>query len=263
MFDSNFYLRLRSLLLIALALGVLLVLLPLNTALLWVLWALTLGAAYESGIVLRRFYSLFSGKQQLLAMTASVLQLAYYASYDHQLYAVLITAVALWYYHVPAPDGEKRLLAVFFIPALCAITWQCFAATFAQPKIFTSEMISPLSIAVMSDLSGYVMGKFFPSTRCDYAVSPKKTYEGFAAALLLPTLGYALLQQLPGQEFLMPYSSLQTLLISLAAIWGDLIFSLAKRLAHQKDYSTLIPGHGGVLDRIDSWVGALLMSFAL
>lgn len=261
MADQNFFLRVRSTLVV---LGLLLIgalVLPVTVLWQWVFYGVALGAAFESALLLKSFFGLFPGRQLLLALLASALQGGYYALSMNMSLAVIITFVALWYYRIPPPPSERRLLSVLFIPALFAILgWALQCSFLWREQLIDPQFYSPIVIAVMSDICGYLVGKFFPSTRCDYAVSPRKTYEGFLGALLMPLLLYPCITQIVWFCPLSSYEVWQILLLTAAAIWGDLIFSLGKRLAQQKDYSALFPGHGGMLDRIDSWVGALFVA---
>jgi phosphatidate cytidylyltransferase len=107
-----------------------------------------------------------------------------------------------------------------------------------------------LTVAV-SDVAALLVGMrlgrrpFFP------AISPKKTVEGALAGLLcsvpVMVLGGVLLLRLPPQ-----HAAVLGLLIGVTAQAGDLVESQMKRLAAVKDSSNLIPGHGGILDRLDS-----------
>ena len=87
------------------------------------------------------------------------------------------------------------------------------------------------------------------------ALSPKKTIEGsiggFAAAIVL-MLVYGLILKLSGLTVNFLILAIYGFLGSLAGQLGDLAFSAIKRLHGVKDYSHIIPGHGGILDRFDS-----------
>ncbi|PCI55526.1 MAG: phosphatidate cytidylyltransferase [Alphaproteobacteria bacterium] len=102
-----------------------------------------------------------------------------------------------------------------------------------------------------NDVAQYVWGKLFGKHKIVPKVSPKKTWEGFIGGVLTTMLGAAILA-----PFLTPFSLIFSLLaglmIACAGFIGDVTFSALKRDLKIKDAGSLIPGHGGILDRIDS-----------
>lgn len=115
--------------------------------------------------------------------------------------------------------------------------------------------LSIQTIASLSDTLGYAMGKIFPLMPLQLEASPKKTLSGFIGATIFSSIIYVTFVPFtPLQQF----SYTTTLFLSIGAIWGDLIFSSIKRFYGVKDFSSLIPGHGGVLDRVDSLIGTTL-----
>ena len=105
-------------------------------------------------------------------------------------------------------------------------------------------------VVQLSDVLQYVWGKTTGKRAVAPTISPNKTVEGFVGGVLSASLvGTAL-------SFATPFSPLQAwmmaLLIALAGFAGGLTMSAIKRDAGVKDFGTLIEGHGGVLDRIDS-----------
>jgi phosphatidate cytidylyltransferase len=105
------------------------------------------------------------------------------------------------------------------------------------------------------DSAAYVVGKYFPRGRFFNRISPKKTWSGavggsVAAVVVCAALAAALLSV---NVFL---GAVTGLLIAVAAQAGDLVESMLKRAAGVKDSGTLIPGHGGILDRVDSFLFA-------
>lgn len=108
--------------------------------------------------------------------------------------------------------------------------------------------------ACLCDTFGYIVGKAFGRRQLARAISPKKTVEGFAGALLGSMLGAFLIRGL-----LFPNLAWPVVLLLAAIIWitspvGDLIESMLKRSCGVKDSGTIIPGHGGVLDRLDALI---------
>ena len=113
-----------------------------------------------------------------------------------------------------------------------------------------------LATIVISDSAQYYTGRALGRRALAPAISPKKTVEGAVGGLIIGTLAF-----IAGARLMFPAASLLlTVLVgaSIAAlgIVGDLFESLLKRSAGVKDSGSIIPGHGGVLDRIDSWLFA-------
>lgn len=113
-----------------------------------------------------------------------------------------------------------------------------------------------MAVIVISDSAQYYTGRAFGRRQLAPIISPKKTREGAIGGILFGTLAFTL-----GARVLFPAApSLLAILagasISALGIVGDLFESLLKRSAGVKDSGAIIPGHGGVLDRIDSWLFA-------
>lgn len=114
-------------------------------------------------------------------------------------------------------------------------------------------------IVASADIGAYFAGKAWGRHKLIEAVSPKKTWEGFWGGMAVCALLAVLLwSQLPNQQ---AHVSLVAVLVvalatALASVVGDLSVSMVKREAGAKDSGSLLPGHGGVLDRLDSLCGA-------
>jgi phosphatidate cytidylyltransferase len=105
-------------------------------------------------------------------------------------------------------------------------------------------------ITEMNDVFQYTWGKLFGKFKIAPKVSPNKTWEGFIGGVISSTIvGYYL-------RFLTPFTEMEALATSFAlacvGFVGDLVISAVKRDMGLKDMSDAIPGHGGILDRIDS-----------
>lgn len=116
-------------------------------------------------------------------------------------------------------------------------------------------LLLPFIAAFSSDSGAYFAGKFLGKHRAFPHLSPNKTVEGciggFVSAIAVMLL-YGLVLMLLDYEVNYLFLALYGLFGSLACQLGDLAFSAVKRQYNIKDYGTLIPGHGGVLDRFDS-----------
>lgn len=108
-------------------------------------------------------------------------------------------------------------------------------------------------VTALNDIAQFVAGKLFGSRRIAPTISPNKTWQGLAGGLVvsqLVTLALGSYLGLGAPGVMAGYA----LLLSVGGFLGDLLFSAAKRYLGIKDFSQLIPGHGGILDRIDSLV---------
>jgi len=157
----------------------------------------------------------------------------------------------------PGPRVLASAAATLFGPiyiglplgALAAVRWSAWGNG-------TGMLLLLLVVIVVSDSAQYYTGRAFGRRPLSPIISPKKTVEGAVGGVLFGTAAMAGLG-----HYVFDRSSLITLVllgavISLLGIVGDLFESLLKRSASLKDSSHLIPGHGGVLDRIDSWLFA-------
>ncbi len=119
-----------------------------------------------------------------------------------------------------------------------------------------------VGISVIGDTLAYLVGSRFGRHPFFAKISPRKTWEGALAAVIAPTVAVGLLLPLalPRLDHLLAFGI--GFLAALAAVAGDLVESQLKRELGVKDSGRLLPGHGGVLDRMDSliFVGAVVYS---
>jgi len=110
-------------------------------------------------------------------------------------------------------------------------------------------------VTKFSDLGAYVTGSLFGKHKMIPRISPGKTWEGFAGAIVISTLfsiGFARLAQAQVPELTVLHATILGIILSSTAVIGDLIESLFKREAGVKDSGKLFPGIGGILDLMDS-----------
>jgi phosphatidate cytidylyltransferase len=112
-----------------------------------------------------------------------------------------------------------------------------------------------LAVIVVSDSAQYYTGRAFGRRPLSPAISPKKTVEGAIGGVVFGTLAMTLGGFYVFDSPIWLLALLGAVIVMLGIV-GDLFESLLKRSAGVKDSSNLIPGHGGVLDRIDSWLFA-------
>lgn len=171
----------------------------------------------------------------------------------------LVVLIWLMRFQFAAADTAwARALKLFagsisVIPAWAALCW--LHASHAKGPLWA---LFALLIVWAADSGAYFVGVRFGKHKLAPRISPGKSWEGFFGGLLTSLLLATLALPVLG----LSWSSLPTLLLltavtSLVSVVGDLFESLLKRHAGAKDSSDLIPGHGGMLDRVDSLLAAL------
>ena len=124
------------------------------------------------------------------------------------------------------------------------------------------EVLLALGLAVaLSDVGAYVVGRRFGRRALAPAISPKKTWGGVAGNVLGAAVGLGVMRFALPAELSLPALGALALLVAVGAVWGDLLESLIKRGAGVKDAGTWLPGFGGLLDRLDSLVLVLPLSY--
>jgi len=125
--------------------------------------------------------------------------------------------------------------------------------TFYELSLGLSLVFFIILICISTDIGGYVFGKIFKGPKLT-KISPKKTYAGMIGGYFLSLIcltiisNYINYTNIPIQFFIL------TLIISTVSQIGDIIISYFKRLSKIKDTGKIIPGHGGLLDRIDGMI---------
>ncbi len=130
-------------------------------------------------------------------------------------------------------------------------------------------------ISVLTDIGGYIFGKFLKGPKLS-KVSPNKTYSGAIGGFIISVIGGLIYYQYTPMTLMFNfvlgigkyisfdlYLLIIILLISLISQLGDLIISYFKRLAKIKDTGKIIPGHGGLLDRVDGIIFAIPFSYII
>ena len=132
--------------------------------------------------------------------------------------------------------------------------------TFDELVVFLAIIL----ICISTDIGGYVFGNLFKGPKL-VKISPNKTYTGVFGSYLLSIIFvsifkifYSLLNNLNDMEFLLLILSISTVSQS-----GDLIISYFKRLSKIKNTGKILPGHGGLLDRVDGMIFAIPFSYLL
>src|SRR3990167_302652 len=139
-------------------------------------------------------------------------------------------------------------------------TWVSVVTLKSNPQFGPTWLILILLIVAGADVGAYFAGKFFGKKLLCSRVSPKKTWEGFFGGLCLSALiacigGFFLKLSIAHYLFFLCLS----VITALFSVVGDLAESLLKRIVNIKDSGVIFPGHGGMLDRLDSLSAASIV----
>jgi phosphatidate cytidylyltransferase len=194
------------------------------------------------GSVAISFGSFFAGRQEPVVFSTTSVLLA----------SLALTVLASLIWRMPkgvagfVSDAAASLLIIAYVPLLGS-----FAALMLAEGQGVARVVTFLLIVVMSDTGGYIAGVLFGKHPMAPKISPKKSWEGVAGSLILSTAAGICMAILALD---VPFWVGIILGVSLVAVGtcGDLIESMIKRDLGIKDMSSFLPGHGGVMDRLDS-----------
>jgi phosphatidate cytidylyltransferase len=199
----------------------------------------------------------------LLGGTAVMVALAWYAGPEASTLGLVFTVLAVMVWRLAdGPHRYQRDLLTAILIAVYVPFLGSFAVPLVRPHDGALRVIVTLAAVVLSDTGGYVAGVFFGRHPMAPTVSPKKSWEGTAGSLVIAATGGALLLHF---LFHVPWwhGALFGLGVSAASVLGDLAESLLKRDLRIKDMSSLLPGHGGLMDRLDSVLFAVPTAYVL
>ncbi|MEO7066699.1 MAG: phosphatidate cytidylyltransferase [Rhodanobacter sp.] len=244
---------------------VLAILLPSTPVMAWIAAVVFLAASWEwtqlSGIRSQ------TSRIALLIVVAAMFALLGWANSATLTVVLLAAGVAwwlvacLWLRHFAfgaAPTRENVTLKLLAGTFVIFPTWIAMISIHSQQPHGEWWTLLALFIVWAADIGAYSSGRTFGGRKLAPSVSPGKTWSGVYGALvagvLIATVGGWLLDVRGGKLVALALLALATVAISIV---GDLLESLMKRHAKVKDSGTLVPGHGGLLDRLDSVFAAL------
>ena len=138
-----------------------------------------------------------------------------------------------------------------------------FLSTFLLRNIFLNDFILVILICASSDVGGFAFGKIFKGPKLS-KISPNKTYSGMIGSFFLSIISAFLYTNYYGLIYWTDNLLLITvILISSVSQIGDLTVSYFKRISKIKHTGKILPGHGGLLDRIDGMIFAIPFAFIL
>ena len=176
-------------------------------------------------------------------------------------FVVTILACLVWRFR-GGSDGYLRDVSASIFTAAYVPMFASFAAMLVEPPDGRGRVLCFLIVVVCSDTGGYIAGVLFGRHPMAPSISPKKSWEGLGGSMLLGVVGGALsvMWLLHGHWWVgVPFGA--ALVIS--ATGGDLVESLIKRDLGIKDMGSLLPGHGGLMDRMDSLLPSAVASWLL
>ncbi|MBR2067394.1 MAG: CDP-archaeol synthase [Solobacterium sp.] len=184
----------------------------------------------------------------------------YYVGNDKVLSCVVAWLMILFLMHISAGEGAAdRVTYPFLITMLVGIASRTVVQFYSLESLRGFSILFYICVACFTcDTAAYFFGTFFGKHKFAPKVSPNKTWEGtiggyLVGAILSFITSLFLLKNMP-----MSLRIVSSLILPFVGIVGDLSFSLIKRKFNLKDFGSVLPGHGGLLDRVDSLIFCLL-----
>ena len=177
-------------------------------------------------------------------------------------------AMVLWRAMYLAINKERQTLrqtlrdfgagnwALFYVPLLLS-----FGGLLIDMPNGTAWIFGLVITVSSIDTFGYLIGRFFGKTKLSPRISPKKTWEGLFASILGGLFGGIITALVTGASLWFGLIFGAALLVS--SVMGDLSESLIKRDLEVKDMSNVLPGHGGMMDRLDSLLPSTFVAYLL
>jgi len=225
----------------------------------------TMFAVWETGTTLATTQRTVA--RPVLLVTAVVLGGATYAlGPQGQTLGLLVLVLGAFGWELaatPREDSVGKLSITIFLGC-----WIVFLASFAillvnRERGGVAALLAVAGGAIIGDIGAYVVGRLFGRTRIAPSVSPNKTLEGLLGGIVTSgVLAWFVLPVIDGELFADPKdAAVIAALAALAGFFGDLAESMVKRDLGLKDLGRMLPGHGGVLDRVDALLLALPVGY--
>jgi phosphatidate cytidylyltransferase len=187
---------------------------------------------------------------------AAVAAVAIFIALDRPDLALIAIAAAIAGIWVSCPSSESLGWSIAGLAYAALPTWGLVWLR-SDKALGATALFYLFAVAWTTDTASYVGGKLIGGPKLAPSISPKKTWSGLIIGTLAPALiGYAFAFMLKGSSRL----ALVSVVLAVACQIGDLVESAVKRRFGAKDMSHLIPGHGGLLDRIDGLLFAAIVA---
>ncbi|MDS0137934.1 MULTISPECIES: phosphatidate cytidylyltransferase [unclassified Amycolatopsis] len=218
---------------------------------------------FEFAGVLRRVADIRVAMIPVLVGGQAMIWLAWPFGREGALTAFVLTVLACLLWRLPGgAKGYLRDISASTFAAAYLPLFGAFAAMLVPPEDGVGRVLTFLIGVVASDTGGYIAGVLGGKHPMAPTISPKKTWEGFAGSVIGGVVAGALTLSLllDGHVW---QGVIFGVAIVLTATLGDLVESLIKRDLGVKDMGTLLPGHGGIMDRLDSLLPSAVVSWLL
>tara|TARA_B100000902_G_scaffold202505_1_gene193045 strand:+ start:116 stop:781 length:666 start_codon:yes stop_codon:yes gene_type:complete len=190
-------------------------------------------------------------------------------TYFFNFFILICLSISIYEWHHMSKRREYK------IPGIIFLILSFYSAYFFRNEFYSSYLyfIIIVFICVFTDIGGYLFGNFFKGPKLT-KLSPKKTYSGVVGGYLFSIIFMALflnyadnISQITNIKITTKELSLNnfilTIFISTVSQLGDIFISYFKRKAKIKDTGKIIPGHGGLLDRIDGMIFAFPATYLI
>ncbi len=203
-------------------------------------------------------------KTPLLAAAVALPVLGYFAGAAQVLmgYGLLFLFTVVWrLFRHGVDDFVRDSTASGFVLAYAPLMGG-FAALIAASPDGADRVLTFIALSIASDIGGYASGVLFGKHPMAAAISPKKSWEGFAGSITLQVvLGSVMFVLLLDSDWWK--GAIVGAIMTVTATLGDFIESAIKRDLGIKDMSNLLPGHGGLMDRLDSLIPNTVVAYTL
>ena len=199
----------------------------------------------------------------LVLGTVAMVFASYYGGLPGLAVAFAGTVLTVLFWRLPGETAGavQDVTASAWIAAYAAFLGSFALLMFAQPR-GADRVVVFIALTVCSDVGGYALGVLKGKHPMAPQISPKKSWEGFAGSVIACLLGGWLIT-----GWLLDTEPWQGLLVGLAVVitatLGDLAESMVKRDLGIKDMGRLLPGHGGMMDRLDSLIPVAPVAYVL
>lgn len=182
---------------------------------------------------------------------AQFLLLYFFNIENYFLYSSALSVLVLLYF-ILLKTSVKQLYGVIIALLVCLFAFP-HLSLIRETASGLNSIIFIVVVTELNDVFQYLMGKFFGKHKITPQISPNKTLEGFIGGVFLTVL----LSNILGCFLLetdILVNTILGILLGVSGFCGDVFMSYLKRKAHIKDTGNLLPGHGGLLDRMDSLI---------